>query len=156
MSKILSGQPSEVQWSGESSHSTITSANQEVPRNAVAAKLSNPENGTRSPLSSLTSRVVNANHQSVAPSQLESLFAGSRIGSISNCTIQVFQGHPQSMVPNLVPRIVSEHLFQSSSQMTSLAQGVVFVEVFETADIRFRMSNTLLVIAISPFRFLNG
>ena len=101
MSKILSGQPSEVQWSGGSSHSTVTSANQEVPTNAVAANLSKPKNGTRSPLSSLTSRVANANHQSVPPpSQLESLFAGSRIGSTSNCTIQVFQDHPQSMVPS--------------------------------------------------------
>ena len=54
----------------------------------------------QSPLSSLTSRVVNANHQSVAPSQMESLFAGSRIGDISNCTIQVFQGDPQLMVPS--------------------------------------------------------
>ena len=57
---------------------------------------------------------------------------------------------------NLVPGVVSDPLFQSPSQMTTLAQGVVFVGVFETADIRFRMSNTLLVIAISPFRFLNG
>ena len=68
--KILSGQSSEVQWSGGSSHSTITSESQEVPTDAAAAKLSKPENGTRFPLSSLTSRVVSANHQSVAPSQL--------------------------------------------------------------------------------------
>ena len=57
---------------------------------------------------------------------------------------------------NLVPRVVSEPLFQSSSKKTTLAQGVVFVRVFETADIRFRMSNSLLFIAISPFRFLDG
>ena len=57
---------------------------------------------------------------------------------------------------NLVSRIVSEPLFQSSSPMTTLAQGVVFLGVFETADIRFRMSNNLLFIAISPFRFLDG
>ena len=61
-----------------------------------------------------------------------------------------------SKTANLVPRIVSEPLFQSLSQMTTLAQGVVFVGVFETTDIRFRMSNTLLFIAISPFRFLDG
>ena len=34
--------------------------------------------------------------------------------------------------------------------------GVVFVGVFEAVDARFRMSNTLLFIAISPFRFLDG
>ena len=62
------------------------SKNQEVPTDAVAAKLSKPENSVRSPLSSLTSHVVNANHQSVAPSQLESLFARSRIGSMTNYT----------------------------------------------------------------------
>ena len=100
ISKISSCQPSGVQWSGGSSRSTVTSANQEVLTNAVAAKLSKSENGTRSLLSSLTSCVVNANHQSVAPSQQESLFAGSRIGSISNCMIQFFQDHPQSMVPS--------------------------------------------------------
>ena len=114
MSKISSGQPSEVQWSGGSSHSTVTSANKEIPTNAVAAKLSKPENGTRSPLSSLTSRIVNANDQSVAPSQLESLFAGSRIGSISNCTIQIFQGHPQSIVPSGIWPIHPQ--FQSHNQ----------------------------------------
>ena len=53
---------------------------------------------------------------------------------------------------NLVPRIVSEPLFQSSSQKTTLSQEIVSVEVFETADIRFRMLNTLLFIAIS-FRY---
>ena len=33
--------------------------------------------------------------------------------------------------------VVFEPLFQSSSQKTTLAQGVVFVGVFETADISF-------------------
>ena len=37
-----------------------------------------------------------------------------------------------------------------------LPRGVVFVGVFETADVRFRMSNTFLFIAISPFRFFDG
>ena len=61
------------------------------------------------------------------------------------------------MVPfNLVPRVVAEPLFQSSSQKTTLALGIVFVGVFETADVRFRMLNTLLFIAILPFRFLHG
>ena len=50
-----------------------------------------------------------------------------------------------------VPRVVSEPLFQSAPQKTTLAQGVVFVRVFfEIADI------TLSFIAISPFRFLDG
>ena len=40
-------------------------------------------------------------------------------------------------VRNLVPRVVSESLFQSSSQKTTLAQGAIFVGVFEIADISF-------------------
>ena len=56
--------------------------------------------------------------------------------------------------PNLVPRAAdSEPLFQLSSQKSSLVQGVTFVAVFETADIRFRVPNTLLFIATLQFRF---
>ena len=64
------------------------------------------------------------------------------------------QSHLESS--NLVPWAVSKPLFQSSAQKTILAQRVVCVGVFETADIRFLMSNSLLFIAISPFRLLDG
>ena len=77
------------------------------------------------------------------------------VGGLSG-SLEVAKGILFCFHINLVPRIVSEPLFQSSYQMTTLAQGIVFVGVFETADIRFRMSNTLLFIAISPFRFLTG
>ena len=72
------------------------------------------------------------------------------------CKVSHYHNNKRSNRVSLVPRIVSEPLFQSSSQKTTLAQGVVFVGVFETADIRSRMSNTLLFTAISPFRFLDG
>ena len=111
MSTISSGQSSEVRCSGESSHSIISSANHEVPTDDVAAKLSKPENGTRFPLSSLTSRVVNANHQSVAPSQMESLFAGSRIGDI--------QLHDSSLSrPSTAYGSISDKAYSSSISRT--------------------------------------
>ena len=42
---------------------------------------------------------------------------------------------------NLLPRADSEPLFQSSSQKTTLAQRVVFVGVFESADMMFSFSH---------------
>ena len=57
---------------------------------------------------------------------------------------------------NLVPKVVSEPLFHSSSQKTTLAQGVISVGVFEAVNAKFRLSNTSLFIAISPCRFLDG
>ena len=40
---------------------------------------------------------------------------------------------------NLVPREVSEPLFQSSSQKTTLVQGVVFYGEFDFIAMKFRM-----------------
>ena len=40
---------------------------------------------------------------------------------------------------NLVPRVVSEPLFQSSSQKTTLVQGVVFEGEFDFIAMKFRM-----------------
>ena len=41
---------------------------------------------------------------------------------------------------NLVPRVVSEPQFQSSSQKTTLVQGVVFDGEFDFIAIKFRMA----------------
>ena len=57
---------------------------------------------------------------------------------------------------NLVPRVAPEPLFQSSSQKTTLAQGVVFVGVFETADISFECRTLCRSLLFRRFVFSMG
>ena len=51
---------------------------------------------------------------------------------------------------NLVPRVVSEPLFQSSYQKTTLVQGVVFYGEFDFIAMKFRMACQGMVSILLP------
>ena len=59
-----------------------------------------------------------------------------------------------TVLTNLVPRAVSEPLFQSSSQKTTLAQRIVSVGVFSDADNMFQRSNASFSLSFRHFIFL--